>query len=44
VTTNFTRGNDYAWDLGLQTDGAIVLVGSAAGAGGRLAVARYLAA
>jgi uncharacterized delta-60 repeat protein len=42
VTTNFTSGNDYAWDMGLQTDGKIVAVGHARGSGGRFAVARYL--
>jgi uncharacterized delta-60 repeat protein len=42
VTTNFTSGNDYAWDMALQADGKIVGVGGARGAGGRFAVARYL--
>jgi uncharacterized delta-60 repeat protein len=41
VTTNFTKGNDYAWDMGVQADGKLVLVGTAAGAGGRFALARY---
>jgi uncharacterized delta-60 repeat protein len=41
VTTNFTRGNDYAWDLALGSGGSIVLAGAAAGAGERFAVARY---
>jgi uncharacterized delta-60 repeat protein len=41
VTTNFTTGNDFAWDMALQDDGKIVVVGRAGGAGGRFAVARY---
>lgn len=41
VTTNFTKGNDYAWDMTVQADGKLVLVGTAAGAGGRFALARY---
>jgi uncharacterized delta-60 repeat protein len=44
VTTNFTSGNDYAWDMALQPDGKIVAVGRAAGQGGKFALARYLAA
>jgi uncharacterized delta-60 repeat protein len=42
VTTNFTGGNDYVWDMTLQADGKIVAVGRAGGAGGRFAAARYL--
>jgi uncharacterized delta-60 repeat protein len=41
VTTNFTSGNDYAWDMALQSDGKVVAVGAAAGAGERFALARY---
>lgn len=41
VTTNFTKGNDYAWDMTVQADGKLILVGTAAGAGGRFALARY---
>jgi uncharacterized delta-60 repeat protein len=41
TTTNFTSGNDYAWDMTLQPDGKIVAVGRAAGSGGRFALARY---
>jgi len=41
ATANFTAGDDYAWDMALQGDGRIVLVGSAAGAAGRFAAARY---
>jgi uncharacterized delta-60 repeat protein len=44
ATTNFTTGNDYAWDMALQSDGRIVAVGRAGGQGGRFALARYLAA
>jgi uncharacterized delta-60 repeat protein len=44
VTTNFTSGNDYAWDMALQANGKIVAVGRAAGGGGRFAVARFLVA
>jgi uncharacterized delta-60 repeat protein len=39
--TNFTPGNDYAWDMALQPDGKIVAVGRAKGAGGVFALARY---
>jgi uncharacterized delta-60 repeat protein len=44
VTTNFTPGNDYAWDMDIQEDGRIVAVGRAAGSGGRFALVRYLGA
>jgi hypothetical protein len=39
VTTNFTPTVDFAWDVSLQGDGKIVIVG---GARGRFAVARYM--
>lgn len=41
VTTNFTGGDDFAWDVALQSDGKIVAAGRAAGSGGRFALARY---
>jgi uncharacterized delta-60 repeat protein len=44
ATTNFTTGNDYAWDMTIQSDGKVVAVGRASGAGGRFALARYTAA
>ena len=44
VTTNFTKGSDHAWDMGVQADGKVILVGRAGGSGGRFASARYLAA
>lgn len=44
VTTNFTKGSDYAWDMGVQGDGKVILVGRAGGGGGRFASVRYLAA
>lgn len=43
VMTNFTGGNDYAWDMAIQGDGRVVAVGRAAGSGGMFALARYLA-
>jgi uncharacterized delta-60 repeat protein len=39
ATTNFTPTFDFAWDVSLQADGKIVVVG---GAGGRFAIARYM--
>ena len=39
ATTNFTPTVDFAWDVSLQGDGKIVVVG---GARGRFAVARYM--
>jgi len=39
VTTNLTRGRDYAWDFSLQADGKIVAAGAA---GARFGVVRYL--
>jgi uncharacterized delta-60 repeat protein len=45
VTTNFTRGRDQAFNVAIQPgDGKIVAAGTAAGGGGRFAVARYTAA
>ena len=41
VTTNFTKAEDGASDIGIQDDGKIVAAGSAAGSGGRFALARY---
>jgi uncharacterized delta-60 repeat protein len=41
ASTDFTGGNDYAWDMALQADEKIVAVGSAAGQGERFALARY---
>ena len=41
VFTNFTSGDDYARDVAIQADGKIVVAGSAGGAGGRFALARY---
>jgi uncharacterized delta-60 repeat protein len=43
VTTNFTRGRDAAFDVAVQANGRIVAAGSAAGKGGRFALARYRA-
>jgi len=39
--TNFTPGDDVAYDVVVQADGKIVAGGQAAGKGGRLALARY---
>jgi uncharacterized delta-60 repeat protein len=41
VRTNFTAGNDYAYNVVVQGDDKIVAVGRAGGKGGRFAVARY---
>jgi Domain of unknown function (DUF5122) beta-propeller len=41
LTTDFTPGFDGGWDIGLQTDGKIVVAGEASGQGGRFALARY---
>jgi uncharacterized delta-60 repeat protein len=41
VTTDFTPGYDRGWDVGLQTDGKILVAGDAAGQGFRFALARY---
>ena len=41
VTTNLTSGRDIAFDLEIQSDGRIVAVGRAGGAGGRFAAVRY---
>jgi len=41
VFTSFTSGDDYARDMAIQADGKIVVAGSAGGAGGRFALARY---
>jgi uncharacterized delta-60 repeat protein len=42
VTTNFTRGDDAAFGVGIQADGKIVAAGHAARRGGRFALSRYL--
>lgn len=39
--TNFSAGNDFAFGVLIQPDGKIVAGGRAAGAGGRIALARY---
>jgi uncharacterized delta-60 repeat protein len=41
VTTNFTSGFDLAEGLALQGDGKLIVVGWAAGLGGRIALARH---
>jgi uncharacterized delta-60 repeat protein len=41
VTTNFTNGADETLGVSLQTDGKIVVAGSAAMSGGSFALARY---
>jgi uncharacterized delta-60 repeat protein len=41
VTTNFTRGNDIAFGVAIQSDGKIVAAGRAGGSGGRFALVRY---
>jgi uncharacterized delta-60 repeat protein len=41
VTTNFLGGHDYGYDVAIQTDGNIVVIGTASS--GDFAVARYLA-
>jgi uncharacterized delta-60 repeat protein len=41
VMTNFTKAEDGASDIVIQDDGKIVAAGSAAGSGGRFALARY---
>jgi uncharacterized delta-60 repeat protein len=42
LVTNFTPGDDFAWDVTLDADGKIVAAGFAAEApGGRFALARY---
>jgi uncharacterized delta-60 repeat protein len=43
VVTNLTPGADIAFDVAVQSDGGIVAVGRAGGAGGRFAAVRYLA-
>jgi uncharacterized delta-60 repeat protein len=42
VTTNFTGGDDHAWDLMLQPNGRAVATGRAASLGGEFALVRYL--
>lgn len=42
VLTNFTSGYDAVYAVGIQADGKVVAAGTAAGSGGRIAVARYL--
>jgi hypothetical protein len=44
VSTNFTTGNDFAWDMAIQADGKVLSVGRAEGAGGMFALVRYSAA
>ena len=41
VMTNFTPGNDYAFNVLIQDGNKIVAVGRAEGSGGRFAIARY---
>jgi uncharacterized delta-60 repeat protein len=41
TTTNFTRGDDFAAGVAVQTDGKIVVAGRAAGADHKFAIARY---
>jgi uncharacterized delta-60 repeat protein len=41
LMTNLTAGNDYAYNVAVQTDGKIVVVGGAGGGGGRFAIVRY---
>jgi uncharacterized delta-60 repeat protein len=41
VLTNLTLRDDYARDVAIQADRKIVVAGSAGGAGGRFALARY---
>ena len=41
VTTDFTRGDDDAYSVALQADGAIVAAGQSGGANPRFAIARY---
>jgi uncharacterized delta-60 repeat protein len=42
VTTNLTRGEDWAFGVAIQpADGKIVVAGRAGGSGGRIALARY---
>jgi uncharacterized delta-60 repeat protein len=41
VTTDFTRGDDDAYSLALQTDGKIVAAGQSGGSNPKFALARY---
>lgn len=41
VLTNFTSGDDWAYDVAIQADGKIVAAGVVAGQGGRFGLARY---
>lgn len=41
VTTNFSAGDDYAYNVLVDANGKIVAVGRGGGSGGRFAVARY---
>lgn len=41
VRTNITRGDDLAYDLAIQSDGKIVVVGSAGPGAPRFAIVRY---
>ena len=41
VLTNFTSGDDWAYDVAIQSDGKIVAAGAVAGQGGRFGLSRY---
>ena len=41
VATNFSGGNDYAFNVVVQADGKILAVGRSGGNGGQFALARY---
>jgi uncharacterized delta-60 repeat protein len=41
IFANLTSGEDYAFDMAIQSDGRIVVVGRAGGSRGRFGVARY---
>jgi uncharacterized delta-60 repeat protein len=41
VRTNFSGGNDYAYNVLVQADDKIVAVGRSGGSGGQFAIARY---
>jgi uncharacterized delta-60 repeat protein len=41
VATNFSGGNDYAFNVVVQADGKILAVGKSGGNGGQFALARY---
>ena len=43
ATVNFSPGDDFAFGVALQADGKIVAAGRAGGAGGRLALVRFMA-